>query len=534
MRLILALCAVLVGAAIPASDIVYQYAVPSSNAKGEAISAYLWVPPKAERIRGLLVGGQVLFEGHFAAHPAIRAACAEQAIGIVYFQPHLDAVFADGTGPRLEKALADLAAASGRSEVATAPLMPYGHSVGTIWSRNLLFWKPQRCFGAIFFKGGFGVPDGHTLAEVVGIPLIHLQGRFEEFGPGPSGALREDEDRSTGGRTAQRELLALRAQEPRFLMSLLVEDGSTHFALNDRAAERLAAFVRSAAAKRIPAAAAAADVDALVAVDPASGAYSDGELWAPKTPPAAAAEYPGAPAAAFWHCDVALAQAADAFHAVATGKQAQFVSFADGKGMPLGVGHDMRLKMQPQWNGPDTFKATGAYWTTVPKKYPAVDGVVGHAAGPVQVRVFSGPLQQIAPDTFRVTMDLRCGPRPFLLAFHPGDATWRTCEQPGNVGVPLKLTKGKAQVITFAPPAEVKASDLPLTLSATSDASLPVSWHVDHGPALVKDGKLELADVPTNATWPLTVEVMAWQYGSAVPPEVQSAEPVRRTIRVVR
>ncbi len=505
----------------------------SLRVPGKTGSVYLWIPPAAERVRGVLIGGSVLAEPAIATHPAIRAACAEAQLAIVYFSPHPDATFdATRTGPKLLQALADLAKVSGRSELAVAPWLPFGHSVGTIWTRNVLFWKPERAFGAIFFKGGFGVPEGHAIGEILGIPLCHIQGRFEEFGPGPSGVLRKDlgEDRSTGGKTAMKQLGEWRAKEPRFLMGLFVEDGATHYALSDRVAARIAGYL-GAAAKRIPAwPVEAKEPPQLIAIDPASGAYSaGGDLFSPPAAPAAAvADYKGDPAQTFWHGTVALAQAADAFHAVAQGKQAQFVGFAGSEIQA----HDLRWKIPPVWTGADTLRIAGVFKNSVQPWYPKVEGPVGHAEGPVRVRVFGGSLEQIGADTFRVSMDFRLGDRCHVLAYHPGDATYRFAEQHGNVRYPNRLDAGKAQAIAFPPLGTLKAGALPLKLQATSDSGLPVRFHVDHGPARVTDGSLELAEVPVTAAWPLTIEVVAWQYGSAIEPKVQSAEPVRQTVLI--
>jgi hypothetical protein len=524
----------------PGSSTVFQYAtdIVTDEATGKSARGYLWIPPNADRIRGVLIGGSVLFEGSFASDPLIREACAKQKLAIVYFSPHLDAMFdVAKSGDKLLAALDSLAAVSGHPELKVAPLMPYGHSVGTIWSRNILFWKPERCFGAIFFKGGFGIPENHSIAEILNIPLIHVQGRFEEFGPGPSGALRPDqgEDRTTGGKTAMAELSKLRAANPAFLMGLFVEDGSTHFAFNPRVAPILAAYIEAAAAARIPDwPATATEPPKLIPVSIESGAFSSSGnlLEAPAFPAAPVADWKGDKTQTFWHATREQAAAADEFHAVARGKKPQFVSAADQKGNPMKVANDMRLKVPPVWVGADTVTAPGAFWTTeVPKNYPAVEGAIEHAPDPVRVRIFSGPLEQIDATTFRVTMDPRWG-RPFVLFYHPGDNTFRRSEQPGNLRVPETLKDGTPQTITWPPPGPIKASKLPLTLTATSDSGLPVCFHVDHGPARVVDGRLELADVPKNAQWPLQVEVVAWQYGSAVDPKVASAQPVKQILTI--
>ena len=78
---------------IPAAAEVYQYAVPATSADGKDIMAYLWVPPEADRLRGVLVGGMTLMEPEFSRDPIIRQACAGEKLAIVFFSPSLDALF---------------------------------------------------------------------------------------------------------------------------------------------------------------------------------------------------------------------------------------------------------------------------------------------------------------------------------------------------------------------------------------------------------------------------------------------------------
>jgi hypothetical protein len=138
-----------------------------------------------------------------------------------------------------------------------------------------------------------------------------------------------------------------------------------------------------------------------------------------------------------------------------------------------------------------------------------------------------GALEPVGPDTFRVWGG------GGVLAYHPGDAAYRYTEQLGRYNAP-KLDKGKPQTITFVLPATAKAAEFPLKLAATSDSGLPVRLVVASGPAVIRDGKLELVEVPKRAKWPLQIEVQASQFGSAVEPFVQTALPVRQIIQVER
>jgi hypothetical protein len=522
----------------PAAAQVYQYAAPAKNVKNEEITAFLWVPPRAERVRGVLVGGMTLMEPEFAKDPLIRRACTEEQLAIVYFFPSLDALFdykEGGPGRLLQRSLDALAAASGYREIAVAPLFSFGHSVSTIFARNVAFWAPERCFGVLLFKGGMGFPANDPDASAAGVPILLVKGQFEEFGPGPSGVLRDFEDRETAWKGSRDGLLRLRGKDERYLVSLLVEPGATHFAWSEPVARYVAQFIHKAA-QRIP----DWPVDAerpvrLSPIDPKTGALSSGRIGRPDAEPAVYGDYRGDRSAAFWHLDLELARANDAFHAGMFDKRPQFVTFADPQsGKTILVGHDLRLRLGPTWVGPDTFQVAGTFLDHAPDKYPPADGPVGHAAGPIRFRAFGGAIEQVGPDRFRVAPDGRQRVRGDILAFHPGDRTYRYAEQQGRVGLPERLTKGQPQSITFAEIGRVAASRFPLKLAATSDSGLPVRYYVESGPAAVDGDTLRLADVPARTKYPLEIVVVAYQYGSAVEPLVGSAEPVRRRILVTR
>ena len=63
---------------------VFQYAVANTNAKGRVDTVFLWLPAEAEKIRGLVLSGDLMMEANFVVDPVIRQACADQSIGILF------------------------------------------------------------------------------------------------------------------------------------------------------------------------------------------------------------------------------------------------------------------------------------------------------------------------------------------------------------------------------------------------------------------------------------------------------------------
>jgi hypothetical protein len=494
---------------------VFQFRASVTVASNQTVTGSLWVPANADRIRGVLVGSM----RPAATDPNVRQACAEQklAIAVVPLNEHVPAI------------LAELGRVSGYSELAVAPWLPWGHSAGTVDASYITARNSARCFGAIIFKGGLCWPPELGRDCFRGVPIVQIKGQFEEFGPGPSGVLRDYETTATGGMLARDEMSALRTNDERNLVSVVIFNGETHMVWTPADGAYAAPFIRKAAQRRIP----DWPVDAkepvtCTTIDPATGALTSPRLGEDNQPAAANyADYQGDKKAALWHLDLDLARANDALHAPLLKKKTQYLSFADAKDRPLPLGHDMRLRLPaPEWVGPDLVKFRAAFLDKPPKKYPPADGPLGHADGPILFRPY-GSMEPVGPDTFRVWGG------GGILAYHPGNETYRYAEQLGSLNL-KKLEKGRPQTITFTLPASAKAADFPLKIAASSDSGLPVRLVVTAGPAVVRDGRLELAEVPKRAKYPLAIEVQASQFGSAVEPFIQTAEPLRRTIEVTK
>jgi len=511
---------------------VFQYAVDAKNDRGDSIRAYLWVPPGAERIRGVLIGGQILMEEHFVADKDVRLACADEQLAIIYFASHVAAVFEpEKSSKPFLAAISKLADVSGYQELKVAPWLPFGHSVASLYARNIAYWKPERCFGVFCQKGGGpSAPDWSDRKILEGIPILVLKGQFEEFGPGPSGVLRDFETREVSWQSMYGGLTGIRKDDPRWLVSLLVDPGASHMTWPATAGKPVGRFIRRAAQLRIP----DWPVDAksppeLIPLDPASGVLSVGSLEKPKN--VAAADYKGDMSKTLWHMDAELADAIEAFHQ-GMSKRPQFVTFVDPKsGNPMNWGHDLRMRINPYWVGPDTLKVATGFVDSPPPKYPAIRVKAGHAPGPIRIRVFSGPLEPAGDGIFRVMYQPRGRGRPSLLAYHLGDNSYRAAEQPAFIQF-KGISSGEGQKITFSKVGRITARSRSVKLQAKSDSGLPVRFVVESGPAVVRGDRLELTDVPKRAKFPMQIRIVAYQVGSAIEPKYKSADPVVQVIEV--
>ncbi|MGA2035467.1 MAG: hypothetical protein ABSG68_24730, partial [Thermoguttaceae bacterium] len=498
-------------------------------------TAFLWIPAEAKQVRGLLAAGMTLMEREFAKDSAIRKVCVDEGLGMLFFKCGLNDV-------DLPRVLNDLARVSGYRELPMAPLMFVGHSAGGPQAKALAIKMADRCFGLVLYRGG--VPGGDESVPP-GVPVLMMIGQFDEFG----GTMRNPSGRETweGGRDAIAEF---RAKDPRNLASVVVEPGAGHFAWSDRNAAYLALFVRKAAGARIP------DwrMDAkqpvhCKSVDPENGWLSDlttGTMYswsaAGQSAPAPYGQYSGDKTHAAWHFDREIAEATVAYHARGFGKKDQFIRWKDPFNVDAGaryffsniqwIGDGQTFEVHPFYADqyPVPHASGGPRWSDAGK--PA-----GHSTAAMLVKPVSGPLVAVSANSFRIRYDGLApateAARPTFMAFSAGDAEYRYTEQVGMLPKGFSgLKSGKTQTITFPPISNLKAKSGPVKLAATSDAGLPVEYYVAYGPAEVADGKLSIAELPLRATFPITVKVVACQFGRGVEPLVQTARPVEQTIQI--
>jgi hypothetical protein len=535
-----ALCALLLaGAPGRAPAAVFQFSVPVTTAKGTN-RAWLWIPPAAPQVRGVVMAGMTLMEREFVKDEIIRRACAEEQFALVFLNCGLAA--AD-----LPRVLEDFARVSGYEELAAAPLFFLGHSAGGPQAKECAIKFADRCFGVVQYRGG--APGGSN-AVPPGIPALMMIGQFDEFG----GAMRDDTGCESweGGRDA---LAAFRAANERNLGSIVVEPGAGHFAWSERNAKYLALFLRKAAQARIPSdwpsnflwqaqhKVASPLPMALREINPSAG-------WLAELPArdavrhavASHGKFAGSKTSAAWHFDREMAEATAAYHAGLSGRRDQFIKWSD----PFYVDAGARFFFtKVQWVGDgQTFEVHPVYADKYPglhdgkgPRWPEAGRPVGHSPAPILVKAVGGPVEVAGTNRFRIRFDGLApateGGRVTFMAFSAGDAEHRYTEQVGMMPRGFSGFKtGRPQRITFAPPPNLRPDRAPVRLEATSDAGLPVEFYVAHGPAVVTNGMLRVAELPVRAKFPLEVKVVAWQFGRGVEPFVQTATPVEQTIQI--
>lgn len=502
----------------------FQYSVTLNNqgigAKpGEDshdFTAYLWIPPACEKIRGMLLTHQNVGEERLTTHPAIRAACAKKDIAIVWTNPPPDSSYRTVTPEFIalqQKMLDRLAEVSGYAELAAAPWITLGHSSTTIFAHKLAGALPARTIGVISARGGF---QYEHLGEYEG-PVLYSGGQFPEW-------RQPAQDWKTRGSSLNILRLVREAQAKHFRpVSYAEECGSGHFDFSEPFIEFLALYIDSLCRHRI------APGGTLRPVNANEGCIVDVQLPLPVLPLKmkryADAQGDERNAPFFIDRETAAAAIELMSRPGSWQRRRQVVAFANLDGMPAAItaaGNGIASPVPCEFEADSvTIKRIE---TTFLKKLPdnfdqAGQGITfGHAAtGERTLEWVSGMLKPAGDGKWRIQLDRAHEwpgqARNFIVVRHPGDAEYRPSVQPARF-VPPEY-KGRPRTITFPPIADCTTATKEIALRATTTDGDKAFYYVRSGPAKIEDGKLVLLPLPPRAKLPAKVTVVAWQLGRA-------------------
>lgn len=546
----------LLTAALPAAPPVWQWSVPMGEGR-----AFLWIPEDCRQVRAVVVAQDNMIEPGILEHPAMRGTLAELGCAAVLVAPPFDRVFAfdQGAGGRFDVLMRALADECGYDELATAPVVPMGHSACASFPWNFAAWNPDRTLAILSLKGdapltdltGSGAPNPDWGGRRIdGIPGLLVMSEQEWW-----------EDRLT-------PLVKFRSVHPAAPLAVLADTGHGHFDATDGLVEYVAMFLRKAAEARLPelddaggalrpdnpSSGADRGVTPLrPKIDPARGWLLD--RWRGAEPPRAMAapwtEYAGDRTEAFWCFDEAMARSTETYQSRGRGLRVQQVAFRQaGEFAPISTSHaGVELEFLPEPDG-ITFRLSAGFIAPLPPRPPVaakdrpppvatvrpVAAEPGtHADGDVQVSVIAGPAGSLDGDRFRVAYSRTRppgGPRSdeiWLLARHPGDARHKGAVQQGRLRLP-RSNAGRSQVITF-PAIRDRPAGEPgaVPLAASTDAGARVGYYVREGPAYVVGEQLHFTPAPPRTRWPVRVTVVAWQFGRGGESRLRAAAPVERS-----
>jgi hypothetical protein len=545
----------------------YQWSVSVAGTSLTNVSpgyprAFLWIPPTCEKVRAVILSQNNMEEESILEDTGFRQTLSDLGFAEIWVTPTLGSIhfrFDQSEDQVLAKVLKDLADQSGYPEIATAPLVPIGHSATASFGWDVAAWNPDRTLAVLSISGQWPYYKDATMGNnsspdwgsrtIDGVPGLTTKGEYEISG-------------NTDGWYFHLKGDSLK-KHPQTVFTQVVEPGGGHFNASAKKIALIGLFLRKAAQYRLPADTAPDGTARLTPIDPTKTGWLF-DQWhlhtGPASPAAPVADYQGNRDQAFWAFDEEMARAIENFQAAPPGKNSVLVGYRQIAGLtPPRPDHAMvHLKWEPQPDGV-TFRLTGGFWDTVP---PATDPTpewaqwlgegtpvkagdpINHpqgADGQITIARITGPVVQTAPDTFVIhpyrigTSDSRKSNDIWLAAHWPGDDTSKPMVQQAELQIPIKNKAGEAQTITFPEiPGQVIGA-APVQLAASSSAQAPISYYVREGPAEVNaSGLLTLLPLPPKARYPVTVTVVATQWGRSIEPRLQTAEPVERSFTINR
>jgi len=503
--------------------------------------AFLWIPPDAPVVRAVIVAQQSVAAKTLLEHPRLRATLRELGFAVVLFSPSFDLEYQirPDTNTPVEDVLHDLALESGYSELAYAPVIPFGHAAAAAFPWNFARRHPAHTLAVISISGqwpyGDNVPTPETIDPALnGIPGLVMLGEYEWA----------NERAATG--------LAQRAVHPGIPLTFVGEAAGGHFETSYDKIGYIALYLRKAAEHRLPPESGRRHESPVTLryIDPLAGGWLV-DRWRGDEParvPAAPLEEYAEPDEAFWCFDAEHAVATEKYRRRERGKRAALLGFLqDGAIVPQIPGDHAQvvIPFRPHADGL-SFELGATFLNRVPQGRPERwTGLPAGAAlarpeqgGPIMIETVSGPVVKRGEGNFAVEFDRHSPAGAFgsdeiwLVATHPGDAGHKASVQQAVIRLPIRNEAGAPQRIAFPAIPDQRRGARSLRLGATSDAATKVGYYVREGPAEILGDTLTFTAIPTRARLPIRVTVVAWQYGRTSEPRLQSATPVERTFLI--
>lgn len=399
-----------------------------SDETGKAPNAFLWIPEGCEHVNFAVLAQQNMTEEALLRNPRFRQKIAKLGGVLIWVAPWFSQNWSPTTGCQqtFEEMMVGLAGQSGHPELATVPIVPFGHSAQATFPWNFAAWNPERTLAVISFHGdaprtnlcGYGTANvewGRT-RNIDGIPGLMVIGEYEWW------------------QARVRPALTFQMMYPNSCISLLCDAGSGHFDLCDATIDYIGLFLEKTCQYRLQA------DGTLQLLSPANGwrfgcptggdREGDPITAFPQTEPAPWAAYTGDPHTAFWYIDEEMARLTAARYAETEGKEDQRKDIVKLDLRHLNVGDTIRL---------DTLlaPATPLYSR---KRLRVGEPYSGMGLG-VDLFYICGPVRKVDKNTFEI-IPYDCGsdnPKrshsAWVVAVTEGDAKHKRSVQPIQISL---------------------------------------------------------------------------------------------------
>lgn len=484
--------------------------------------AYLWIPEKCRKIRAIIVSQHNMEEISILEDEGLRKKMRRLDVAELWICPRYNLAFdfTDGAWETLEETLDKLADLSGYEQIATAPLIGLGHSAAASAPYYMAASKPERILACIstsgqwpYYRDSTFCPDIWGERNVDFIPCLETMGEYESA---ESWAMRGLKERSA---------------HPLTPLSMLACPGEGHFASSPEKAAFIALFIKKAIQYGH--------------VDPTKTGWLK-ERWKgdgkPSCSPGSIRKYKGDPAESFWFFDRETAYAAQKYEARFRGLKRQLVGVMQG-GKPVPQ-QNTHMQLHPDFRTDKdglTLQLKTFFYNTVSDGSPrhkAWSGLdpgcsIGHARGEPYLEIIAAPAVVSSDNTLTLSWNRVASheEKEVFIDFcikHPGDREYRPAVQQARITLPIRLSEGKSQEISFEPIPDISTNTKSFPLHAKSDCGLKVGFYVECGPAYIKGERLYFTKIPPLSKRPVKVSVVAWQYGRTGKDSIQTAQPARR------
>lgn len=345
-----------------AQRVTFDYAMGDEGER-----AYLRLPRGAGEVKAVLYCHQNMTEEVLFRSPSFTTAMDSLGVAMAFVQrgsQNWD--ISKGCQERFENIMADFAKGTAHPEIATAPVIPFGHSAQATFPWNFAAWNPERTLCVISFHGdaprtnlcGYGRENlewGRT-RNIDSIPGLMIEGEYEWW------------------EARVRPALAFRMMYPDSRISFLCDAGRGHFDLSEETQRYIARFIAKS----------------LENPRPKDGVYYS--RWIADGTESAD------PHDCFWYQDREMADWTRAIYASSRGKKMQYLG-ARINGEEVKYDPSKHIKMNARISG-DEF--------TVEPFFSAEDRAThtdAHAAARPKVVLISGPAIQTGEYTFRLDPD---------------------------------------------------------------------------------------------------------------------------------
>ncbi len=544
-----------------AGSAVWQYSIDVKHAQGSNSGvprAYLWVPPNATKLRGIVLAQNNMMEFSILENASFRDSMASINFGIVWVSPRYDFAYNPEEGAKevYLQMMRDLAAVSGFKELYYVPVVPIGHSAFAGFPFAFLAGTQDRALCGISNNGMFPYDYNNQVG------VNYQCGKTIDYIP----LLTVIPEQEGGGQwTSNHVAFYRRAKYPYTPMTHLPAGGEWHFATTQRRTDFEAYYIKKIASIRLLKDATDTSLAVLKPIDPTTTGWLY-DRWRvnmrPRYPAAPVQLYTGKKALIgsggeenFWCVDEDMARRIEAYENVNFRKTPVLTAYNQSTVQGVVGSQVQQLETHLQnnlnfypLNDSLDFELSASFLDTIPQTSSRMrnwvlttDTLTGNwtvgkvgdkVSKPASTKTINisreiGPISKVKTDsatgitTFRMTMErglsIIYNTNYFQWAtigmIYPGDATYRQFCLQGQINMNLRNTSGLAQTINFSQLPDITADVSAVPLQATSSLGMPVQYFIKDGPAVVEGSNLYIKDYPIKNNGAVKVTVVAWQWG---------------------